>query len=342
MTCEGRPPQLYAQTIRGGFITCAGRAGDRHGLPLGELGGTTPVAARLDPARHRRSGSRTEGIWRRVETVRAAKEAESRSRSATTTTRGTLDVLRPATAAVFLLANRARPPSIRSDRASVYPASAAAASFVDYDNDGRLDVSLAPQGLYRWDRRPRPLRPHRCPQHAQPDRLRDRRVDGLRQRRPPRPADRDLEARVLAEQPRRSSKRNVTRGGHWLEVDLSGVSAQSRGDRGERPDPAPRRPHADAVGRPERRRAPLAGPLPPLLRPRQDRGSSSAWSSAGRAAARPGCARSGATGCCGSRIGCRCIRRARQTPAADARRPDQRVRRARGARGRRAARSRAR
>jgi hypothetical protein len=100
------------------------------------------------------------------------------------------------------------------------PRNAAAASFVDYDNDGRLDVSLAPQGLYRWDRR----------------RGRFRRTGALTMKRTgyaivewmdyDNDGRRDpliaASAREFAPSAHVIRKRNLTRAGHWLEVDLTG------------------------------------------------------------------------------------------------------------------------
>ena len=102
------------------------------------------------------------------------------------------------------------------------PSKTAAASFVDYDNDGRLDVDLAPQGLYRWQRK----------------RHRFVATGALRQRRTGYAivqwADFDNDGRrdpLIATSKREFSprsrivrRRNTSRSGHWLEVDLKGYA----------------------------------------------------------------------------------------------------------------------
>ena len=190
-TCEGQEPRLWAQTIRGGFVQ----------LPPPPMTGRTYRWASLDrgpPALLVSTGrglevwhSHGNVTWSRSQTVRAG-AAAGQIALGDYDNSGTLDVLVTGGRRVALLANkhgRLRPVRSRIG----LPRTAAAGSFVDYDNDGRLDLSFAPQGLYRWDRHRKRYVEHRgAPSTA--DRLRDRPVDGLRQRRPPRPADRHVEA----------------------------------------------------------------------------------------------------------------------------------------------------
>ena len=190
-TCEGQVPRLWAQTLPGGFVQ----------LPSPPVAGRTYRWASLDrgpPALlvSTRGGlevwhSHGDVTWSRSQTVRAGAEAGQIALGDYDNS-GTLDVLVTGGRRVALLANkhgRLRPVRSRIG----LPRTAAAGSFVDYDNDGRLDLSFAPQGLYRWDRHRKRYVEHRGAPSAA-DRLRDRPVDGLRQRRPPRPADRDVEA----------------------------------------------------------------------------------------------------------------------------------------------------
>ena len=222
LTCEGRPPQLYAQTIRGGFITVPAPQVVGTTYRWASLGGTRPTLL-VATRRGLESWRSKAGTWRRVATVRAGREA-SQIALGDYDNSGTLDVLTTGRRGVHLLANRhGRLHPVRSRLG--LPGKAAAASFVDYDNDGHLDVSLAPQGLYRWDR----------------DRHRFVRTGVLNMRRIGYAIvewmDYDNDGRrdpLIAASAREFSpsshviqKRNVTRGGHWLEVDLTG-SARNR------------------------------------------------------------------------------------------------------------------
>ncbi len=134
---------------------------------------------------------------------------------------GTLDVLLAGKQRLRLLRNRrGRLHTVHGNLG--LPSKTAAASFVDYDNDGRLDVDLAPQGLYRW----------------QSKRHRFVATGALRQRRTGYAivqwADFDNDGRrdpLIATSKREFSprsrivrRRNTSRSGHWLEVDLKGYA----------------------------------------------------------------------------------------------------------------------
>ena len=216
-TCEGMPPQLFAQTIRGGFIRVPGPPVVGTAYRWAELGGRRPSL--LVSTKHGlQIWKSNDGFWRRVGTVPAAKEVEQIALGDFDNS-GTLDVLATGHRGVFLLANRRGRLHPVHSRLGL-PGNAVAASFVDYDNDGRLDVSLAPQGLYRWDRR--------RGRFVQTGVLNMRRVgyaivewmdydnDG---RRDPLIA---TSRREFSPSSHVIRKRNVTRAGHWLEVDLSG------------------------------------------------------------------------------------------------------------------------
>ena len=218
-TCEGAPPQMYAQTMRGGFVSVEAPPVVGKAYRWATLGGTRPtllVSTRrgLESWKLKRSG------WRRVATARSGREAEQVALGDFDNS-GTLDAMVTGHRGVSLLANRhGRLRPLRSRLG--LPRNAAAASFVDYDNDGRLDVSLAPQGLYRWDRR----------------RGRFERTGALTMRRTGYAIvewmDYDNDGRrdpLIAASAREFSpsahvirKRNLTRAGHWLEIDLTGSS----------------------------------------------------------------------------------------------------------------------
>ncbi len=154
---------------------------------------------------------------------------------------GTLDVLLSGGRRVRILANRHG--NLRPVRGRLgLPRDAAAGSFVDYDNDGRLDIGFAPQGVYRWDRRrgkyvPTGALSLKRTGYAIAEWM-DYDNDG---RRDPLIA---TSKREFSPRSRIVRRRNVTRAGHWLEVDLRGAainreaigaSATVQARRGSRP-----------------------------------------------------------------------------------------------------------
>jgi hypothetical protein len=221
-TCEGAPPQMYAQTIRGGFVTVPGPPVVGAAYRWAELGGDRPTLL-VSTRRGLESWKLKRGSWRRVAIVRSGRGAEQIALGDFDNS-GSLDVMTTGHRGLSLLANRhGRLHPVRSRHG--LPHDAVAASFVDYDNDGRLDVSLAPQGIYRWDRR----------------RGRFRRTGALTLQRTGYAIvewmDYDNDGRrdpLIAASEREFSpsahvirKRNLTRAGHWLEIDLTG-SARNR------------------------------------------------------------------------------------------------------------------
>jgi len=218
-TCEDEPPRLFAQTIRGGFIQVPGPPVIGTAYRWAELG-RGHVSLLVATGRGIEVWRSIGGSWRRTATVPVARDAEQIALGDFDNS-GSLDVLATGPRGVFLLANRhGRLHPLRSRLG--LPGDAAAASFVDYDNDGRLDVSLAPQGIYRWDRRrgrfarTGALNMHRSG-YAIVEWM-DYDNDG---RRDPLIATSERE---FSPQSHVIRKRNVTRAGHWLEVDLTGPS----------------------------------------------------------------------------------------------------------------------
>ncbi len=214
-SCEGDIPRVFAQVFRGGFVQ----------IPAPPAIGTAYRWAQLDRRGADLLVSTRRGLevwrsrhadWRRVQRLKGGGEADQIALGDYDNS-GSLDVLVTGPRGVRLFANRRgrlRPVPSRLG----LPGHAAAASFVDYDNDGRLDVSLAPQGLYR--------------RHGH----RFKRTGVLNMRRVGYAIvewmDYDNDGRrdpLIATSKREFSpsshvirKRNVTRGGHWLEVELSG------------------------------------------------------------------------------------------------------------------------
>lgn len=221
MSCEGREPLLFAQVDRGRFVQVAAPP----------VVGTSYRWARLDrgpPALlvSTRRGlevwdSSRGGTWSRSQSVPAGAKA-SQIALGDYDNSGTLDVLVTANRHVRLLANRhGRLRPVRS-ALGLPSRRVAAASFVDYDNDGWLDVSLAPQGLYR--RNPRTGRYVRTGTLRRPRtgyaivEWADFDNDG---RRDPLIA---TSSREFSPRSRIVRRRNLTRGNHWLEVDLTGTA----------------------------------------------------------------------------------------------------------------------
>jgi hypothetical protein len=219
-TCEGEQPRLHANVGGGGFVR----------LVSPPVVGTTYRWAQLDggpPALLVTTGKGLE-VWNSIEGVawtrsQIVREGAGAGQIALGDydNSGTLDVLVTNQRHVQLLANHGgRLRSVRSGLGLPQRA-AAAASFVDYDNDGWLDVSLVPQGLYRWD--------PGAGRYSATGTLRQPRAgyaivnwmdydnDG---RRDPLIA---TSSREFSPRSRIVRRRNLTRGGHWLEIDLTGT-----------------------------------------------------------------------------------------------------------------------
>ena len=218
-TCEGQPARLFANVSRGGFVQ----------VTAPRVVGSVYEWAQLDDGPPslligtRRGlevwGSSTGGTWARVQTVRAGTGAKAVALGDYDNS-GTLDALVTGKRGVHLLSNRRG--RLRALRGRLgLPAKTEAASFVDYDNDGRLDVSLAPQGLFRWDRRRErfvdtgaagtPRAGYAIVQWMDFDN--DGRRDPLV----------STSRREFSPRSRITLRRNVSRSGHWLEVDLHGA-----------------------------------------------------------------------------------------------------------------------
>jgi hypothetical protein len=221
-TCEGEQPRLHANVGRGGFVRLVSPPVVGRAYRWAQLDGGPP-ALLVTTGKGLEVWNSIEGrAWTRSQIVGAGAGAGQIALGDYDNS-GTLDVLVTNQRHVQLLANRGgRLRPVRS-RLGLPHRAAAAASFVDYDNDGWLDVSLVPQGLYRWD--------PRAGRYDATGVLRQPRVgyaivnwmdydnDG---RRDP------LIATSSREFSPRSSiirRRNLTRGGRWLEIDLTGTAA---------------------------------------------------------------------------------------------------------------------
>ncbi len=216
-TCEGRRPKLWSQVGDGVFIEVPGPPVVGSAYRWAELR-RGPPALLVTTGKGLEVWRTMGGSWTRQQTVRAGAEAGQIALGDYDNS-GSLDVM---------LAGKQRLRLLRNSHGRLHPvhgnlglpSKAAAASFVDYDNDGRLDVDLAPQGLYRWS--------HGRHRFVPTGALRQRRTgyaivgwadfdnDG---RRDPLIA---TSKREFSPRSRIFRRRNTTRAGHWLEVDLTG------------------------------------------------------------------------------------------------------------------------
>jgi ASPIC and UnbV/FG-GAP-like repeat len=216
-TCEGEHPKLWAQVGAGAFIEVPGPPVVGSAYRWAELG-RGPPALLVTTGKGLEVWRTGGGLWDRVQIVRAGGDAGEIALGDYDNS-GTLDVMLAGKQRLRLLRNRhGRLHPVRGNLG--LPSKTAAASFIDYDNDGRLDVDLAPQGLYRWSRGRHRFVP----------------TGALRQRRTGYAivewADFDNDGRrdpLIATSKREFSprskivrRRNTSRSGHWLEVDLTG------------------------------------------------------------------------------------------------------------------------
>ncbi len=217
VTCEDSIPKLFAQTLRGGFVEVEAPPVIGSVYRWAQLGRGRPSLL-VSTHRGLEVWRSRHGAWHRTDTIRSGAEADQIAVGDFDNS-GTLDVLVSGGRGLALLANRHG--HLRPVRSRLgLPSRVAAATFVDFDNDGRLDVDVAPQGLYRWDGgrgRWKPTGAMRLQRtgYAIVEWM-DYDNDG---RRDP----------LIATSKREFSpgshiirKRNTTRAGHWLEVDLTG------------------------------------------------------------------------------------------------------------------------
>jgi len=220
--CELAPPRIYFGNGAGGFTTAASPPAPASAYRLVDLlgGRRAELLAADGPAvAVWRYGA---GGWALVQSIRTlATEAPTEHLSlGDIEGDGDLDVLAVAASGNTILRNadgRLR----RADPAKLgLPATARAATFVDYDNDGDLDAHLMPKGLYEYEdgrfERTRRLTYPRAGLVYAIDNWADLDNDGRREPLTSRGRDEFAAAMTV------SLRENETAGGHWLELDLAG------------------------------------------------------------------------------------------------------------------------
>lgn len=221
-SCEEEYLQLYAQTSPAQFKQVAAPRvkADTYRWAQIENGGRQELLAASERGLEvwRYSG----GHWERTQTIPAAAGAIQIA-LADYDESGSEDVMAtvPGRGIVILRNKRGRLDLVSTGRLGLPTKRLSAASFVDYDNDGDIDVSTAPFGIYAQGRLGGF---HRTGQMRLPDnnytilQWMDYNNDG---RRDPLVATQDRE---FANSSKIIRKKNATRGGRWLEVDLLGLA----------------------------------------------------------------------------------------------------------------------
>jgi len=218
-TCEGAPARVWALVLPGGFVRLPGPPVIATTYRWAQIDRGHPALLMTTP-RGLEVWRSVDATWFRTQRVGVGANAGQISVGDFDNS-GTLDVLLAGRGQKLRLLRNVRG-KLRPVKGNLgLPEKAVAGAFVDVDNDGRQEVSLAPQGLYRWSRTR-----HRF---VATGRMRTRRSgyaivqwadfdnDG---RRDPLIATSKREFSPRSKVVRR---RNTTRSGHWLEVVLRGA-----------------------------------------------------------------------------------------------------------------------
>lgn len=221
-TCSGDPPSLFLQRAKGGFRSVKSprtSGGTYRWIPLS---GGRPSLLSAEARGTRVLQYTPAGRWRSLQTVPVdARNGDvAQFATADVDTDGDLDVLAVSRTGNTLLENEGGTLENNTLKGTGIPGASVAASFVDYDNDGRLDLDLIPQGIQRGVgggrfRGTGMLRVRGRP-GAGTTTWADLDNDGLRD---------PIRVTANAEFARRkgvTQSKNAGPGGHWLEVDLRG------------------------------------------------------------------------------------------------------------------------
>jgi ASPIC and UnbV/FG-GAP-like repeat len=221
-SCEGRAPKIYRQTEPGRFGKLRAPPAVGTSDRWIDLGRGEPPSLLVAGDGRVEVWQRAGGGWRRTQSVRANAGGDV-AQLAVGDVDGDrdLDVLATSTTGNTMLRNdHGRLVSVPLDRSGV-PAASAAASFVDYDDDGAVDLYTVPQGLLRNDgRRFRPTGQLTVPAAgAAIVNWADFDDDGLRD-----PVIAFGHGEFASRMGVRRARNITPIHGHWLEVDLAGTA----------------------------------------------------------------------------------------------------------------------
>jgi hypothetical protein len=221
-TCEGDPPKVFMRR-GGGFEDFRSPASIASTYRWVNLGGRKPELLAAE-SKGVRVLQQTKKGWKTVQRVddNARNGDVVQLAVSDVDSDGLIDVLAVSRSGNTLLRNTGgRLREIPIGRTGL-PSRSLAASFVDFDNDGRGDVDLVPQGLYHG---------HGGPHWSRTGQLRVGKRAGAAITAWPDLENDGLRDPVIAYgnaefSPRQSllRKRNLGPGGHWLEVDLRGAA----------------------------------------------------------------------------------------------------------------------
>ncbi|MBA2523645.1 MAG: CRTAC1 family protein [Solirubrobacterales bacterium] len=219
-TCEGEAPRIFRQQSRGRFTNLPSPDSVGTTYRWAELGGPRPSLLAAEP-RGTKVWSYTSTGWKLQQSVHdnARKGQVAQYALNDYDNDGDLDVLAVSRSGNTLLNNSRGLLEKVPLKGTGIPLRSVAASFVDYDNDGRIDLDLIPQGLLHGlgDTRFKSVRRLRtAPSGAGITNWFDYDNDGLRD---PVIVTGNAE---FAQEMTVTRSRNLGPGGHWLEVNLHG------------------------------------------------------------------------------------------------------------------------
>jgi len=150
-TCERAGPMLFLRRAGGGFRSVRQPRGGGSIYRWADLGGARPALLAAEPRGLRVLAYTRSGRWRSRQLVPLEARHGRISQLALTDldSDADLDVLAVSSTGNTLLENTRGRLRARPLRGTGIPRASVAASFVDYDNDGRTDLDLIPQGLQR-------------------------------------------------------------------------------------------------------------------------------------------------------------------------------------------------
>jgi len=227
-SCEGAAPRIYAGGGNGLFRATTGPAalgtsyrfvdvsGDRRPKLLAANGNLVDIWGSVD------------GLWRIVQQipVRNGPFPIEGMSLGDIEGDGDLDVLVPSAGGTTLLRQGGTRLQAAAPTRFGLPATARAAVFVDFDNDGDQDVHTVPDGLYEQVegtfKRTNSLRFNRSGLAYAIDNWPDLDNDGRREPLVSRGRDEFAATHTV------ELRRNRTRGGHWLELDLAGPQGNAQ------------------------------------------------------------------------------------------------------------------